>query len=777
MTPPTRFTARLLLAAALALTVGARALAANAVSGVVYSETHVLVSGAEITLTGNNLTLHQRTDATGRFVFGGLGAGSYQILAETKNGAAKAQLDLAGGNATLTLTLMHAVALVRTSTLPPVRGSGTDVTLNARDLARSPAAHDFPSLLLQLPGAARGANGVVHINGDHGDINYVVDGVSIPQELNRQVGSEFDPADVSFVEILQGAYPAEYGERFASVVNVATRVGNGPPGFDGYASAGSYASVDSDVSYHGALAGGSFVANVRAERGDRLLDPPNFDSPHNAGSNTNEFSRLTKSTGANYWNLMLSHAYQTFQIPNDVAGGQPPSSDDNETQNDLFGALQFHRPFRGGGALTFGAGYKRSQIADFPDPPNDFFYGVSRNLMSGGGLTDCANGVVAACAYSLLANRTARDLSFNVDDDTQSLKHDVRYGASYDVTTVRKLYDVTLQPLNFLAPILDPLHPNTAASIVDDSPNLGHSEYLYVQDAWRLGSFYQLDYGLRSDSFQVFSTDFRRGFSQLSPRLKVMRLFGSRASIYAYYGRYFTPFSLENVSPAAARLLDLPNQPASAQFDLLPQRDSVYEIGGHVPVGSGQLGIRIMQKNATDLIDDTQVGVTALHQDINYAQGRISIQTVYYQQGFPAAGKLYASLSHTRSVNKGCETQLLAPCFGAPTDWTDADHDQRWDATAGIQLNGRRDGWFALTGEYGSGLSSAACGPSVADCKVPPHVTLDAEKGLEVGPNLALTLTVRNALNDRYLLTYLNAQGNHFASPRTVEAGLRFGNR
>ncbi len=84
--------------------------------------------------------------------------------------------------------------------------------------------------MIQLPGAARGANGVVHINGDHGDINYIVDGVQIPQELNRNVGSEFDPNDIAFVEALQGAYPAQYGERFASVLNINTRNGAGPPG-------------------------------------------------------------------------------------------------------------------------------------------------------------------------------------------------------------------------------------------------------------------------------------------------------------------------------------------------------------------------------------------------------------------------------------------------------------------------------------------------------------------------------------------------------------------
>ncbi len=749
---------------------------AATLSGGVYSDAHLPVGSADVQLTGNNVTMHQRTDASGQFVFSGLNVGTYQVFVETTGGAARQVVDLASTGARITLTLLSKVAQVRTSSLPPTRGSGTDLTVNSQYLQRSPAGNTFPSLLLQVPGAARGANGVVHINGDHGDINYVIDGVPVPQELNRNIGTEFDLADVSFVEVLQGAYPAEYGNRFAAVVNVNTKVGNGTPGAEGYMRAGSYASSESQFAYHGLLGSGSYVASVNGARSDRFLDPPNPNSPHNSGSNTNEFFRFTEPLGKDYWNLTLSHSYQAFQIPNDVDGGQPATTDDNETQNDGFGAFSFHHILRGGGATTFALGYKNSTIRDFPDQANDFIYGINLNLNAGGSLTDCQAGTISACAYSLYSNRTARDVTMNFDNDVPSAVHDVRYGGSYDMTSVQKLYDVTLQPLNFLAPIFTPGTPNDAYTVTDNAPNTGHDEWAYLQDSWKMGERYELDYGLRLDAFQVASDEFADGFSQVSPRIKFTRFFGNRANVYVYYGRFFTPFSLENVSPNAAHLLNLPNQPTVAQFDLRPQRDSDYEIGGHLPLGAGQLGVRVMQKNATDLIDDTQVGVTALHQDINYAQGRISSQSAYYQQALPLGGRFYTSLTHTRSVNKGCETQLLAPCFGQPNDWTPADHDQNWDATTGVLLNDHRGGWFSLTGEYGSGLSTAAgCNSSILFCKVPPHTTFDVEKGIAIAPNTALTISAFNLLNDRYLVTFANAQGNHYASPRVIQLGITFG--
>jgi len=134
------------------------------------------------------------------------------------------------------------------------------------------------------------------------------------------------------------------------------------------------------------------------------------------------------------------------------------------------------------------------------------------------------------------------------------------------------------------------------------------------------------------------------------------------------------------------------------------------------------------------------------------------------------------SIAHTVSLNKGCETQLLAPCFGSPTDFTPADHDQTYSVAGGILLNDRHDGWFSADAEYGSGLSSALCpGGTPGFCKKTPHTIFALEKGVGIAPHTALTFRVQNLLNDRYFVTIRNAQGNHYAPPRTFDLGLRFG--
>ncbi len=220
----------LLLAAVLASTAPALAQATTTLTGTV-TDGGTPVPAAAVTASGANLNLSAKTDERGAFRFSAIPVGTYTVTASAPKGSASLRVDVPGAGASVTLSVSQLRQIGRTSVTarPPVRGSGTDVSLGAEALTRSPAGGSLPNLLVQLPGAARGANGVVHLNGDHGDINYIVDGVQIPQALNRTVGTELDPNDIAFVEALQGAYPAQYGERFAAVINVNSRNGAGPP--------------------------------------------------------------------------------------------------------------------------------------------------------------------------------------------------------------------------------------------------------------------------------------------------------------------------------------------------------------------------------------------------------------------------------------------------------------------------------------------------------------------------------------------------------------------
>jgi hypothetical protein len=748
-------------------------------------------SGVAVTASGNNLVVRATTDATGRFSFPPLAFGSYDVEARKGDLRARLRVDLGSDGATIHLSLEHLrqIGQVAVARSLPIRGSGSDVSLNATDLTRLPYNNSFPEMLIQLPGAVRGANGVVHINGDHGVINYQINGVALPQGLNRDIGSEINLNDLSYVDVIEGAYPAQYGLKFGSILNLTTKSGTGPAGFGNESTVGSYTTLNSTFDYHAPIAGGGgYSVSLGGMQTTRGLDPPDFNSPHNNASNVNQYADVAIPAGGNnFTNVTFVHSYGTYQIPNDVAHGEPAITNDNETQGDTFLSLQFRHALGDTGGITFGPAVKVSRIDDYGDRTNDFIYGETLNLApppfgNGGTPTGCADAVKTGifspttCAYSLSDSRTAIDYILQGDYSQRFGRHDIRAGLAYDLARIDKNYAITLQPNNFLAPILTPRTPDAPITVFDDAPNVGNTYQSYIQDSWRMSDLWEADYGLRYDFFTIRSTEFAQGFGAFSPRLKLTRYFGKRANVYAYIGRFFEPFSLENVSPTSARLLNLPLQPTPAQFDLKPERDTQLELGGHIPLGPGQLGFRVWQKNANDLIDDTQVGVTLLHQDINYSLGRLSQEALNYVQPMARNGRAYLSVAHTVSLNKGCETQLLAPCFGSPTVFTPADHNQAYSVAGGILLNNARGGWFSADGEYGTGLSSAICPPGTPGyCEVTPHIIFNLGEGVPIAPHTALTLGIQNVLNDRYYVTLLNAQGNHYAPPRTFTIGVQTG--
>ena len=327
----------------------------------------VPAANVAVTASGNNLSVKATTDGKGRFSFPPLALGTYQLEAKYGDLRGGVRVDLGSGGASVAIALgsLTEIGHAVVSRSQVTRGSGSDVVLNATDLTQLPFDNSFSEMEIQMPGAVRGANGVVHINGDHGVINYMIDGVALPQELNRDIGGEINLNDLSFVDLVEGAYPAQYGLRFGSVFNMSTRAGTGPAGFDGYASFGSYTDAQTTFGYHAPIAGGGgYSLAFSGDQSTRGLDPPNFDSPHNNASSVNQFARFTlPSGGNNFTNVTFINSNSTFQIPNDVDNGEPASTDDNETQADTFLAVQFHHADR-----QHGRGYIRPGVQSIEDP-------------------------------------------------------------------------------------------------------------------------------------------------------------------------------------------------------------------------------------------------------------------------------------------------------------------------------------------------------------------------------------------------------------------------
>jgi hypothetical protein len=576
-----------LLFALIANVTPASAQASTSLSGTVSAGGNP-AANVTVTVSGNNLTLHTSTDAQGHFSFNALTVGTYTVSVPGSNGPVSTQVDLTSSGAAVTLDTagLKQIGKVTVARSPVSRASGTDVTINQEQLSRAAASSSLSDILVQLPSAARGSNGQIHINGDHNGLDYVIDGIEIPEGLNRVVGNEIEPANIGFVEILEGAYPAQFGDRFAAVVNISTKSQTGPAAGNIDLRGGSYSLFDAIVSAHTPVGdGGSLYVGTRSFRDGRALDPPVPDAVHDAGSTASQFLRLSLPVHTtDTLTFDLTHSLQTYQVPPDTSSGTPAMTDDDEVQEDTFASLIYRHAFGDRGVLSFGPSYKRSRILDTNDPGNDLI-----GQIAGPDAAPCST--FADCGFfSVFADRTDVNYRFNTDFVMKLGAHELRAGGVYGAETLQKNYVMTVPATDPAGAVLTPF------TVTDTAPNVGHTEEFYVQDGWLIDPHWRLDYGARADAFQLFSTDFNNGFFQVSPRVKLTHIFNPKTSVYAYFGRLFEPFSLESVSPVASAALFGAAVVPGATNDLRPERDSLYELGGHFALGMGDVGVRISHR-------------------------------------------------------------------------------------------------------------------------------------------------------------------------------------
>jgi len=706
------------------------------------------VAGASVALRNDMLQFATITDDRGVFHFTAVRAARYRLRAAKDGLAAEREIDVsASGRIDVELEIEAVDAsrakerdeaapreIGRVSTSTALGGSGTSLALSGTSLARNTAGESFPTLLLQLPGATRGGNGRVDVNGQRGGVGFVVDGVPISQASSRNLGANIDADDLAGFAISDGAYPASVGDTFGAVVTIATTPATGPPRSSYELTAGDAGFVQPEAAYRAPLGtrGGVAIA-AHASHDDWALDPPTFRAEHDAGSVANGFLRGSVPLGtSDLVDVTASASRETYQIPG-IRGplGVP---DDTEVRAETSISVRYRHPLASGGALSFGPNYDRATIVDRNDRAADLAATTLRDVC---GLRDCIG--------SIAATRGATTAGFAADYADRSGRHRFASGLAYRATSIAHAYDLTT--------IATGAHADASSA-----HRIGHQGALYAQDAWQLGA-YAIDYGVRYDTSALAGTDVATAFAQMSPRVKVTRPFSSRANAYAYYGGLFA-------APPAGDLTVGTSAPA--RFTLRPQRDSLYELGGHVPLGAFELGVRLAHKISRDVLDDVQLGTTNVSQNVNYARGTTDVAALLLQRTTPSGRDLVLSLARTHAVLRGCPALAVVACPAA-NDWFAADYTEPWTAALTQQIP-TAHGFVSGTVLYGSGRPGDAC----AACRASAHVTVDALVARRIS-GMLLKLTITNVFDDRYLLSAGESDGIHANHPRSVRLLVGFG--
>jgi hypothetical protein len=197
----------------------------------------------------------------------------------------------------------------------------TDVDRNLFDKLPIESQSSSLSSLVTLasPGVSADSNGLFHGLGDHASNSFSVDGQPISDQQSKVFSNQVPLDSVQSMEVIEGAPPAEYGDKTSLVIVVTTRSGLGvtKPHGDITTSYGSFGSVNGGANLaYGGNNWGNFIS-LNGLNTSRFLDGPEFTVMHDHGNEQNVFDRLDlKLSGKDTINLNLGFSRSWFQTPN-----------------------------------------------------------------------------------------------------------------------------------------------------------------------------------------------------------------------------------------------------------------------------------------------------------------------------------------------------------------------------------------------------------------------------------------------------------------------------
>ena len=300
-------------------------------SGTVLDPSGASVPGATVELASplNGFTRSTTTDAAGHYAFFNVPFHSYQlrISAPGFNDSGR-HIDL---NAAVQVTPAVQLAIQSSSTTVTVEG-GSDLVENdsamhsdidRSTIARLPLESQSSSLssivTLASPGVAADSNGLFHGLGDHAENSFSVDGQPITDQQSKVFSNQLPSEAVQSLTVIDGAPPAEFGDKTSLVIVATTRSGQGvtTPHGTVYGSYGTFGTPNdgADLSY-GGKRWGNFISLSGLDTG-RFLDPGEFQVFHAKGNEENAFDRVDfQLNDKNALHTNLQYTRSWFQTPN-----------------------------------------------------------------------------------------------------------------------------------------------------------------------------------------------------------------------------------------------------------------------------------------------------------------------------------------------------------------------------------------------------------------------------------------------------------------------------
>lgn len=590
-------------------------------------------------------------------------------------------------------------------------------------ISNTPQGENAPlnQVLLRAPGVVQDGFGQIHVRGDHGSLQYRLDGVQLPEGLSL-FSQILSPRFAESLSLITGSLPAQYGLRTAGVVDIGVKSGTTNPGGELSFMGGSYNWVQPSGEYGGRsgnidyYAAGQYMSNgIGIEN-----TTPSYWPIHDQ---TSQWYALGKVTGIVDENTRLSFiaggVNAAYQIPN-TPGRAPANTvngianwdsfflDQRQWENTYFGLASLQKSYQNFN-LQFSGFTRYSELSYQPDALGDLLY----------------NGIAPYAKRTSLAVGVQADSSWKVASN-----HTLRGGFLVQRERVTSFSQNNVLPMvtNPDDPDGDLIPGGTPTGFPDGADLVGWTYSVYLQDEWKVVPKVTVNFGARFDAISAATTE-----NQLSPRVNVVWEPTPEITLRAGYARYFVPAPLNQVgngslvtrlgTTAAPEVLT--NDPVRAE------RSDNIDIGLTVkPIDGFTLGFAGYYKWAENYLDKGQFGAPVFQTAFNYSNAQVRGFEVFanYDKGpWSLYGNVAWSQVNAININSAQFNFEQAELAYIASNWIFADHNQSWTGSAGAAYIFNMDSDYATRVSadvlYGNGLRTSLVTPN--DTALPSYATLN----------------------------------------------------
>ncbi|HEX9521725.1 MAG TPA: TonB-dependent receptor [Reyranella sp.] len=663
------------------------------------------------------------------------------------------------------------------SSIQPSLGA-TTYDFSQRTISNVPQGENAPlnQVLLRAPGVVQDSFGQIHVRGEHGNVQYRLDGVQLPPGLslfNNILATRY--ADQ--MSLLTGALPAQYGLQTSGIVDITVKSGTTNPGAEISVTGGSRDYSQPAFSYGGRTGAiDYFAAGQYIHNGLGIENPTSSFSPIH--DDTDQWYGLAKITSIVDENTRLafigggaSSRFQIpqvpFQMPNFTVNGQTDFNsavlDQRQWEKSYFAIASLQKSYQD---VNFQlSGFARySKLSYQPDTFGDLaFNGIAPWTQR----TSFATGVQGDGSWKVASSHTLRGGFLMQREHATSITNG---------NTLPLVLSDPTDPTSGLVPSDQPIGFTTGSDLI------GWTYSVYLQDEWRIVPTVTVNFGLRFDAINANTQE-----NQFSPRINVVWQPTPTFAVRAGYSRYFTPPPLLQVGTnSVAALAGTVAAPEVTTADpARAERADYFDVGVTAkPLRGLTVGLSAYYKISQNLLDEGQFGAPIELTSFNYANaiGKGVEFNASYDDG---PWSVYFNGAYSAQIATNITSAQFN--FAATTlayianNYIFTDHNQGFTMSTGAAytFNADKDWATKVSTDmlFGSGLRTTVVTPN--DLSLPNYAVVNASLVQKIpiglGKGTQMRFDVINLFDNSYQIrngTGVGVGAPQFGQRRTFLLGL-----